>query len=66
MLFSTPWWIYLALIGVVFSAYMIVRTSKEERQVEESYIEKEGEIFIERMNTEREAKKSKVKQVEPM
>jgi hypothetical protein len=66
MLFTTPWWIYLALVGIVFSAYMIVRTSKEEKQVEDSFIEREGQVYIDRINHEKELRKTEMKKVEPM
>ncbi|MBD8067728.1 sporulation YhaL family protein [Bacillus sp. PS06] len=66
MLFATPWWIYLALVGIVFSAYMIVRTSKEEKQVEDSYIEQEGQVYIDRINSEKELRKGKINKAEPM
>jgi len=56
MIYSVPWWVYLAFAGVIFSAYMIIRTSKEERQIDEDFIEREGQVYIERMHAERENK----------
>ncbi|WP_328589291.1 sporulation YhaL family protein [Litchfieldia alkalitelluris] len=66
MLLSTPWWIYLILVGVIFSAYMIVRTTLEEKKIEDSYIESEGQVYIDRLNDEKERKKSKMSKSEPM
>lgn len=66
MLLSTPWWIYLILVGVIFSAYMIVRTTLEEKKLEESFIESEGQVYIDRLNEEKEKKKSTMSKIEPM
>lgn len=57
-MFSFPIWGYFVIAGIIFSAYMVVRTAKEERQLETFYIEKEGEIFIQRMEEERERRRS--------
>jgi Icc-related predicted phosphoesterase len=51
---SAPWWIYLVLIGIVVSGYMTVRTAKKEREIDEAFIEKEGEVYMERIKKERE------------
>jgi len=63
MMFSTPWWIYLAIAGITYSAYMVVRTAKEDKKIDDAFIEKEGEVFIERMHQERE---KRLKKAEPM
>ena len=36
-----PWWVYLVVAGIVFSAYMTIRTGQEETQREED----DGEGF---------------------
>lgn len=54
---SLPWWIYLILAGIAFSGYMTIRTAKEEKEIDQSFIEREGEIYIERMNLEKERRK---------
>ncbi|MBB3868368.1 SigE-dependent sporulation protein [Parageobacillus toebii NBRC 107807] len=51
---SMPWWIYLVVAGIIFSGYMAVRTAAKEREIDESFIEKEGEIYMERIRKERE------------
>ncbi|WP_044748810.1 sporulation YhaL family protein [Bacillus alveayuensis] len=51
---SAPWWIYLVLIGIVVSGYMTIRTAKKEREIDEAFIEKEGEVYMERIKKERE------------
>lgn len=49
-----PWWVYLCIIGIIFSAYKLFATAKEEEKLDQSFIEKEGRIYIERMEQERE------------
>lgn len=43
-------WYYLC-------AYKLMTTAKEEQEIDQSFIEKEGEIFIERMEQERERRR---------
>lgn len=59
-LFTLPWWIYLVLAGIVFSAYMMIKTAKEDQEVDMEYIEKEGEIYIQRMEEERARRKEQM------
>ncbi|MCA1030876.1 sporulation YhaL family protein [Bacillus timonensis] len=61
MLFSVPWWAYLIVLGIIFSAYMTFRTAKEERELDDVFIEKEGQVYIERMNEEKERRLQKAK-----
>jgi hypothetical protein len=51
-----PWWMLLIVIGICFSAYMTLRTAKEEKEVENAIIEKEGQVYMERIQEEREKK----------
>ncbi|MEK5496498.1 sporulation YhaL family protein [Bacillus sp. FSL M8-0077] len=52
-----PWWVYACIIGIIFCAYKLMTTAKEEQEIDQSFIEKEGEIFIERMEQERERRR---------
>lgn len=63
---SVPWFVYVALFGVLFSAYMVIRTSKEEKKVDDSFIEQEGNVYIERMNSEREKRSKQMNKPEAM
>ncbi|MEH7238393.1 sporulation YhaL family protein [Bacillus sp. JJ1562] len=65
-MFSVPWFVYVALFGVLFSAYMVIRTSREERKIEDSYIEQEGNVYIERMNEEKEKRSDRMNKPEAM
>lgn len=51
---TIPFWIYTIILGIAFSAVMAVKTGKEERQVELELIEKEGEIYMRRLELEKE------------
>ncbi|GAF65722.1 hypothetical protein BTS2_2621 [Bacillus sp. TS-2] len=54
VLLASPWWIYLVIAGIIFSGYMSMKYMLEDHEVENEYIEKEGSVFIERMEAERE------------
>ncbi|ABO65940.1 Conserved hypothetical protein [Geobacillus thermodenitrificans NG80-2] len=54
---TLPWWIYLVVAGIIFSGYMTVKTAAREREIDEAFIEKEGEIYMERIRQERERRK---------
>lgn len=49
------------IVGIVISAFMVLKTSKEEQNIEKEWIEQEGQKYIDRMHEEKERK---LKQVE--
>lgn len=51
-----PIWVYMVVAGIVFSAIMALKTGREERKVELESIEKEGEIFMKRLEQEKETR----------
>ncbi|MBT2653782.1 sporulation YhaL family protein [Bacillus sp. ISL-18] len=51
---TIPIWIYAVVAGIVISALMAIKTGREERQVEMESIEREGEIYIKRLEREKE------------
>ncbi|KAA0547519.1 SigE-dependent sporulation protein [Bacillus sp. BGMRC 2118] len=51
---TVPWWIYVVITGVGVSGVMMVKTGKREREMRQFYIEREGQVFMERMKHERE------------
>ncbi|MUV36601.1 Sporulation protein YhaL [Lentibacillus sp. JNUCC-1] len=53
MLLGLPWWIYMVIAFIFFSGYMTFRAIRAEKQLEQQYIEREGSIFMERMEYER-------------
>lgn len=54
---SLPIWIYIVISGVFVSAFMAVKTAKEDRAMETEWIEKEGQVYVERMEKEKERRK---------
>ena len=51
---SIPMWVIAVAAGIVFSAFMAVKTGKEEREIEMESIEREGELYMKRLEKERE------------
>lgn len=51
---TLPWWIYLIIVGIVVSGYMVLYTSKKEQEMDNEFIEKEGEVYMKRLEEERE------------
>ncbi|AFQ08539.1 TPA: sporulation YhaL family protein [Bacillus pacificus] len=51
---SLPWWVYLVIVGIVLSGYMVLYTSKKEQEMDNEFIEKEGEVYMKRLAEERE------------
>ncbi|MED4227620.1 sporulation YhaL family protein [Neobacillus cucumis] len=49
-----PIWIYAVVAGIVISALMAIKTGREERQLEMESIEREGEIYLKRLEEEKE------------
>lgn len=41
------------MVGIVISALMAIKTGREERLLEQETIEKEGEIYMERLKREK-------------
>ncbi len=56
-----PFWVYFVVMGIISSAYMVVRTGKEEKLIEEEIIEREGDIYMKRLEQEREGKRESEK-----
>ncbi|MEH7081425.1 sporulation YhaL family protein [Neobacillus drentensis] len=53
---TIPIWVYAVVVGIVISALMAIKTGREERQLEMENIEQEGEIYMKRLEREREKK----------
>ncbi|NRD78356.1 SigE-dependent sporulation protein [Bacillus sp. BRMEA1] len=51
---TIPIWIYAVVVGIVISAIMAIKTGREERQLELETIEREGEIYMDRLEKEKE------------
>ncbi|MCJ8005897.1 sporulation YhaL family protein [Lederbergia wuyishanensis] len=51
---SLPIWVYLVILGIFSSAFMALKTAKEDKEIETEWIEKEGQVYIDRMEQEKE------------
>lgn len=56
MIAGIPVWVAAAVGLIFFSGVMAFRAMNAERQLENQFIEREGSIFIERMEAERSAR----------
>ncbi|MGE8020257.1 sporulation YhaL family protein [Peribacillus frigoritolerans] len=57
-----PIWIWFVFIGIIVSAVMSIWTSRQERLIDDAWIEKEGQKYIDRMEEERERRKKDINQ----
>ena len=51
-----PVWVYFVVTGILLSAFMAIKTGNEERRMEFQAIEREGEIYMKRLEQEKEQK----------
>jgi hypothetical protein len=54
---TLPIWMYFVVAGIFASAFMTIKSAKEEKQVEDDWIQKEGEVYITRMEDEKERRR---------
>lgn len=55
-LYTAPWWIHVVMVGIVISGFLSLKYSLQDKQFDDEWIEKEGEVYIERMEKERKKK----------
>lgn len=60
MIFGVPWWVFLLIVFIFISGYMAFRAMRAERILEQQFIEREGEVYMNRMAEERERRKSRM------
>jgi len=51
---TVPIWIIAVAAGILVSAFMAIKSGREDRQQEMEIIEREGEIYMERLEKEKE------------
>jgi hypothetical protein len=51
-----PLWVIFVLGGIAISAFMAVKTGREDRAVENEIIEREGEVYMKRLEEEKKRK----------
>ncbi|WP_430787833.1 sporulation YhaL family protein [Virgibacillus flavescens] len=59
MIIGVPWWVLMMILFIFLSGYMAYRAMRAERRLEEQFIEREGRVFMDRMEKEKETKEKK-------
>ncbi|MBS4218131.1 sporulation YhaL family protein [Bacillus sp. FJAT-49711] len=54
---SLPIWVYVVILGIFTSAFMAIKTARADKELETEWIEKEGQVYIERMEKEKEQRR---------
>jgi len=47
------YFIVSCIVGIAVSAFMVIKTGRDENKIENDYIEQEGKKYIERMHEEK-------------
>lgn len=55
---TIPTWVFAVVVGIVISALMAIKTGRDERQLEKEHIEREGDIYIKRLEEEKERRQT--------
>ncbi|WP_416828664.1 sporulation YhaL family protein [Ectobacillus polymachus] len=48
-----PLWVYVVIIGIAISGFMTLYTTKKEEEIDQEFIEREGEIYLDRIRAEK-------------
>ncbi|UOQ43514.1 sporulation YhaL family protein [Halobacillus salinarum] len=54
MMFGIPIWVFFCIIFIFISGYMAFRAFRAEHKMEQHYIEREGQVYLKRMEEEKE------------
>jgi hypothetical protein len=60
MILGIPWWVFMMILFIFLSGFMAFRAMRAEQKLEQQFIEKEGQIYMERIAEEREERKRRV------
>lgn len=60
---TIPVWVYFVVAGIVISAFMAIKTGREDHKFEQEIIEREGKVYIDRLQKEKEQRKEEVDSV---
>lgn len=52
-----PVWMYFIIAGIIFSGYKVIEGVLEDKRADYEHIQREGEVFIRRMEEERKRRK---------
>lgn len=54
---TVPAWGYFIIAGIVFSGYKVIEGVLEDKRADYEHIEREGQVFLDRMEEERKRRK---------
>ncbi|MCA1012103.1 sporulation YhaL family protein [Halobacillus halophilus] len=54
MLFGIPIWVFFCIVFIFVSGYMALRAMRAEYHLEQQHIEQEGQVYLTRMEEEKE------------
>lgn len=61
MLFGIPIWVFFCIVFIFISGYMAIRAMRAEQHLEQQFIEREGQVYLKRMEKEKERRGKKDK-----
>ncbi|MBT2218219.1 SigE-dependent sporulation protein [Virgibacillus dakarensis] len=53
---GVPWWVFMMILFIFLSGYMAYRAIRAEKKLEQQFIEREGNVYMERLEEERKQK----------
>lgn len=56
MVLGVPWWVFITILLIFLSGYMAFRAIRAEQKLEQQFIEKEGNKYMERIEAEKKMK----------
>lgn len=56
---SITWWVYLVVAGIIFSGYQAFSISRQDKEVDEEWVEQQGNVYMKRMDAEKKRRQSR-------
>ncbi|MCD5324955.1 sporulation YhaL family protein [Pontibacillus sp. HN14] len=53
-----PWWVIAMVVFILFSGYMALRAMKKEQEMEQKFIEQEGQKYMDRIDDAKRKKET--------
>ncbi|MFD1017750.1 sporulation YhaL family protein [Thalassobacillus hwangdonensis] len=63
MLLGIPVWVFFCIVFIFISGYMAFRAFKAEHHLEQQFIEREGQVYMSRMEEEKKSRDEKKQNV---
>ncbi|WP_255688673.1 sporulation YhaL family protein [Pontibacillus sp. HN14] len=58
MIAGIPWWVIAMVVFILFSGYMALRAMKKEQEMEQKFIEQEGQKYMDRIDDAKRKKET--------